>query len=65
MSDFTAESLENGITNCRNNIAVLEGAIEKERNTIKNYRVMIDDIETAERNMDAAMKNVSVEIVRD
>lgn len=65
MSDFTVESLENGIDNCRKNIDVLETAIETERNTIKNYRIMIDDIETAERNLAAAEKNITIEVVRD
>ena len=65
MSDFTVETLENGIVNCRNNITVLEDAIEAERVTIKNYRVMIDDIETAERNLAAAEKNIVIEVVND
>lgn len=65
MSDFTVESLENGITNGRKNIIVLETAIETERNTIKNYRVMIDDIETAERDKALAEKAINIQVVRD
>lgn len=65
MSDFTVDSLENGITNCRKNISVLEVAIETERATIKNYRIMIDDIETAERDKALAEKGINIEVVNE
>lgn len=59
---YTIAGLENGIQGCKKNIAVLEAAIEKERNTIKEYRIMIDDIERAERKKTEALKNVKIEI---
>lgn len=65
MSDFSVDSLENGIVNCRKNIKVLEEAIDKERQTIKDYRIMIDDVEYAEKAKHAAENNVHIEVVRD
>ena len=62
---YSAEGLENGIETCRKNITVLEGAIERERETIKEYRVMIYDIERAAKEKEAAERNVHLEIVRD
>lgn len=62
---YSIEGLENGIEGCKKNIKVLEGAIDKERNTIKEYRIMIDDIETADRKKKEAEDNVHIEIVKD
>ena len=59
------EGLENGIVNAKANIKVLEDAIDRERNTIKEYRVMIDSIEYSDRMVAEANANVHVEIVRD
>jgi hypothetical protein len=60
---YSIDGLENGIGGCRKNIAVLEAAIEKERNTIKEYRIMIDDIEQADKLKKNAQDNVHLEIV--
>ena len=62
---YSVEGLENGIVNARNNIKVLEEAIDRERNTIKEYRVMIDSIEYSDRLVAEANANTHVEIVRD
>lgn len=51
---YSVEGLEHGITRCRTNIEGLEKAIDTERNTIKNYRFMLDEIATAERQKEAA-----------
>lgn len=67
MSDhgYSLESLENGITNCKKNIAVLEDATDKERNTIKEYRIMMDDIEMADKLKHAAENNIHIELVSE
>ena len=63
---YSIEGLEEGIVNCRRNIDVLETAVETERNTIKEYRIMIDDIERAEENKKGAEEMVkNIEIVRE
>jgi hypothetical protein len=60
---YTVEGLENGVEGCKKNIAVLEDAIEKERNTIKEYRIMMDEIETSDRLVKAAHDGIHVEVV--
>ena len=65
MSGFSVESLENGIVNSRKNISVLEDAIDKERNTIKEYRIMINDIEIADKLKHAAENNIHIEVVSE
>ena len=62
---YSIEGLENGINGARANIASLESAIDKERNTIKDYRIMIDDIERADKKLKEAYASVNVEVVRD
>jgi hypothetical protein len=62
---YSVEGLENGIERCRHNITVLEDAIDKERQTIKEYRIMMDDIERAERLKAEAEEGITVEVVRD
>ena len=46
---YSVESLERGIEQCKKNIKIFEEAIDKERDTIKEYRNMIDVIENKER----------------
>jgi hypothetical protein len=46
---FDPKALKEGIEKCKVNITTFEEAIEGERNTIKEYRVMIDAIEEQER----------------
>jgi hypothetical protein len=54
---FDPTALKAGIEKCRINITTFEQAIEKERDTIKEYRIMIDAIEEQERNKDKATIN--------
>lgn len=46
---YSIESLERGIEACKKNISTFEDAIDKERNTIKEYRRMMDVLENKER----------------
>lgn len=62
---YTIEGLENGIISSKNNITLLEDAIEKERLTIKNYRGMIDSIADSDRKVKEANAGVHVEVVND
>ena len=62
---YTVDGLEGGITQCRNNIDLLEKAIEKERTTIKDYHAMIESIGEADRKMKEAEAGVHVEVCRD
>jgi len=62
---YQKEGLTDGIARCKINIKSLEEAIKKERSTIKEYRIMIDDIERAEQAKKEAEANVTVEVVRD
>ena len=62
---YTVEGLEAGIKHCRKNIAVFECAIEKERNTIKEWRIMQDSIEESDRKVKEANANVHIEVVTD
>ena len=62
---YSLEGLEHGIDRCKVNIGVLETAIEKERNTIKEYRIMIDSVETSDRLKKEAESNVHLEVVDD
>jgi len=66
MGGFSVESLENGIESCKKNIQTFEDAIDKERNTIKEYREMIDTVERKEREAKIRKEMSSqVEVVRD
>lgn len=42
--DYDVAALERGIEQCRANIKTFEDAIEKERQTMADYRIMIDHI---------------------
>jgi len=59
---YTINGLRHGIVRCKHNIKSLEQAIEKEHNTIADYKIMIDDIERAEKEKAEAEANVTVEI---
>jgi prefoldin subunit 5 len=66
MSGFSVKSLENGIESSKKNIRVFEDAIDKERNTIKEYREMIDTIERKKREAKIREEMSSqIEVVRD
>lgn len=45
---YSVESLERGIEAARKNIKIFEDAIDKERDTIKEYRFMMEVIEQKE-----------------
>lgn len=62
---YSVPGLEEGIVNAKRNIKSLEEAIDRERNTIKEYRIMIDDIETADRLKKEAEANINVEVAID
>ena len=65
-SGFSVESLENGIEACKKNILIFEEAIEKERNTIKEYREMMETIGEQERMAKMRDKmETNIEVVRD
>ena len=59
---YSIEGLEHGIERCDVNIKALEDAIEKERQTKKDYRVMIDNLEKADRKMAHAKANMKVSV---
>ena len=66
---YSVDGLEHGIERCKINIASLEKAIEGERETIKNYRFMLDEIDRADREKSAAEaglnSNIHVEVAAD
>lgn len=47
---YNKDSLINGIEACKKNIQTFEDAIQKERDTIKEYYAMIDTIDELERS---------------
>ena len=64
---YSIESLENGIESCKKNIQTFEDAIDKERVTIKEYRVMIDAVERKQREAkvrEDIQKNLVIEVDR-
>lgn len=60
---FKTEALERGIEQCKNNIKTFEDAIEKERNTIKEYYKMIEHNQKQERLEKEKLNHI--EIIRD
>jgi hypothetical protein len=65
---FSVKSLENGILAAKKNIGVFEIAIEKERQTIKEYCDMIETIKRKEheaRLKEKKQKNLVVEVIED
>ena len=62
---YSIESLEGGIEKCKKNIEIFEEAIEKERDTIREYRSMIDVLEEKESRREEIQKHISIEIDRD
>lgn len=47
---YSIEGLKHGIERCNINIMSLENAISKERSTIAEYKIMIDDLQRAEKD---------------
>ena len=62
---YSKVGLEHGIERCLHNIEVLEVAVEDERKTIADYRIKIEHLEKAEREMNEAKNNVRIEIAND
>lgn len=60
---YSIEGLRNGIARCKINIKSLEQALANERSTIADYKIMIADIETAEKKKAEAEAGVHVEVV--
>lgn len=60
---YTKEGLQHGIERAKHNIKSLEGAIEAERVTIKDYKIMISQIEEAEKKKAEAEAGVHLEVV--
>ena len=59
---YTVEGLKHGIERCEHNIDVLEKALADERQTIADYRIMISQIEEAEKKKAEAEANVHIEV---
>ena len=59
---YSIEGLKHGIERAEHNISVLEKAIADERQTIADYKIMIAQIEKAERDKAEAEANVTVEV---
>ena len=59
---YSVETLEKGIEKCKENIVVFEEAIEKERNTIKEYRGMIETLIEKARKEKEALNNIHIEV---
>ena len=58
---YTIEGLRHGIEQAKSHIKMLEKAIEEQRITIKDYKIMIANIEEAEQKK--AEAGVHVEVV--
>jgi hypothetical protein len=63
--DFNPAALELGIEKCQDNIKIFEEAIEKERNTIKEYRIMIEQLAHKRHVMEVAEKGIRVRVERN
>ena len=62
---YSIEGLLNGIEDKKKHILVLEGAIEKYRTEIAQYRIMIDQLEKAAAQQKEAKAGVHLELVSD
>lgn len=60
---YSIDGLTHGIERCKVNIASLEQAIESEKKTIADYKIMISNLQRAEQKMAEAEANVHVEVV--
>ncbi len=59
MAGYSVDGLNHGIERCKVNINVLKGAIQKERNTIKEYENMIRDLVVQQERVAARDKFVN------
>lgn len=62
---YSIEGLKHGIERCKVNIDILKKAIEDERKTIADYKIMIANLQRAEKEKKEAEANTHVEIVHD
>lgn len=58
MTGYSIESLKRGIEAAKKNMKTFEDAIQKERDTIKEYYFMIDTVEQKEREGDRVIRIV-------
>lgn len=69
MSDgpgYSIEGLQHGMERCNINIERLELAIENERKTIASYKVMIDDLQRAQKDhTEAKRMSRTIEVGRE
>jgi hypothetical protein len=62
---YNLEALERGIEKCKENIKVFEDAIEKERDTIKEYYGMMDTLRNKENTIKELKEKIHIEIDND
>lgn len=62
---FRKEALERGIEQCKKNIVIFEEAIEKERQTIKDYYSMIEQNQKQELLEIEKMSHIEIVIEKD
>jgi len=62
---YTIEGLRHGIEQAKGHIKMLERAIEEQRATIKDYKIMISQIEEAAAKKAEAEAGVNIEVVDD
>ena len=60
---YTIEGLRHGIAQAKSHIKMLEKAIEDQRCTIKDYKIMISQIEEAARKKAEAEAGVNIEVI--
>jgi len=58
---FDPSALKGGIEKCKENIKVFEEAIQKEHDTIQEYRGMIDKIQEKEQIQKEALSRVEID----
>lgn len=59
---YTLDGLKHGIERCEHNIEVLKKALADERQTIADYKIMMSQIEEAEKKKAEAEANVHIEV---
>lgn len=62
---YSIEGLKHGIERCKVNISSLEKAIADEQKTIADYKIMISNLERAQKKKEEAEANCHVEVVCD
>ena len=62
---YNQAAIKAGIEKCKENIKVFEIAIEKERETIKEYYDIIDTLERKAREVKEVKEKIHIEIEKD